>query len=62
MDVDGFWDRRVRFLEGVELVGVHLEWVPFTYIKTYDNGTEYAYGIILDSMRLLQVSLIIQIQ
>ncbi len=58
LDAEGIWDRRQRFLEGVELRGVHLAWPPFTYTETAPDGAPLTYGILTDAIRLFQVKIL----
>ncbi len=46
------WERRIKFLYGVLLKGVYLEWSPFTFVN--ENGGTY--GVIPEIIAAFQVS------
>ncbi len=52
--VPHIWERRMKFLKGIQLKGVFMEWSPFTFIS--ENGITY--GIIPDVIKTFQVFLL----
>ncbi len=51
LHIPHMWERRTKFLQGVQLRGVYLEWTPFTFVSK--NGSTY--GIIPDFIKIFQV-------
>lgn len=57
LDKPNIWDRRTRFMEGVELVGCQKAWHPFNYVETSPNGSLIIYGLLPDTINMFQVSI-----